>query len=159
MLSFLRSNITKIILILSFVIYVISWSYIALMRYYSLNANVGDLGIVLQSTYDFMHSNFLGILNYLGSEGALIFFIPFLKFLYPIRSQALIVFQTIFLALAVFPLYGIAKHFLKSDLSSLFISLSWLIYFPLAGINWFDVHRQALFPTLFISSYYFYFFT
>ncbi|MGC8558940.1 MAG: hypothetical protein ACP5NC_08160, partial [Nitrososphaeria archaeon] len=36
------------------------------------------------------------------------------------------------------------------------VAASYLLYFPLAGINWFDFHYQALFPTLFLLGYYFY---
>ncbi len=154
MLTNLKLNKIKIILIIGFISYAISWSYISLMRYYSLNADVGDLGIFLEGLYDTAHLPLSGILNQLANNGAFVLLLPF--YFLKIRTQALLVFQSIWLALAVFPLYGIAKHYLKDDISSLLISLSWLIYFPLAGINWFDVHRQAFFPTLFILSYYFY---
>ncbi|MGC9079655.1 MAG: DUF2079 domain-containing protein, partial [Nanopusillaceae archaeon] len=154
MLTNLKSNKIKIILIIGFISYAITWSYISLMRYYSLNANIQDLGIFLQGLYDTAHLPLSGILNQLASNGAFVLLLPF--YFLKIRTQALLVFQSIWLALAVFPLYGIAKHYLKDEIPSLLISLSWLIYFPLAGINWFDVHRQAFFPTLFILSYYFY---
>ncbi|MGB9734484.1 MAG: DUF2079 domain-containing protein, partial [Conexivisphaera sp.] len=51
---------------------------------------------------------------------------------------------------------GIARHYLRDDAPSLLVAASYLIYFPLAGVNWFDFHYQALFPTLFLLGYYFY---
>ncbi|MGB9734485.1 MAG: DUF2079 domain-containing protein, partial [Conexivisphaera sp.] len=65
-------------------------------------------------------------------------------------------FQSAFIGLGALPLFGIARHYLRDDAPSLLVAASYLIYFPLAGVNWFDAHYQALFPTLFLLGYYFY---
>ncbi len=54
----------------------------------------------------------------------------------------------------VFPLYLIAKKRLNTSTAFL-ISLAYLLYFPLAGLNWAG-NAEALFPFLFLTAYYLY---
>jgi uncharacterized membrane protein len=151
----ISSRLPSIILFLSFIGYVSYWSYITILRYYALNAYVFDLGIFMQNGWVVLHQvhTVSAFLAYLAYDGIVYVFSPLtLLDSYP----ALLILQSVVIALAMFPLYGIAKHFLKGDVPALLFAISYLIYFPLAGMNWYDAHNAAFFPTLFISAYYFY---
>lgn len=144
-----------IITIISITIYSIIWSIISIDKYCSLNASVYDLGFSMQnlwfvtheikSPYDF-YSLFI-------SKGILYILFP-LYFI--MRAQVLLVLQSLALGLGALPIYGIAQSTLKSKKISSVISIFYLIYFPMAGINWFDFHYQMFFIILFLSGYYFY---
>ena len=145
----------SLLLILAFVGYSIGWCAIALSKYYALNATVFDLGTFVQSNWGILHQtytvqSFLGLFAFDG--------ISFL--LAPISSTgnypALLVLQTIVISGAIFPLYGLARQHLKSEKVALLVATSYLLYFPLAGANWFDVHSEAFFPLFFLLGVYFY---
>ena len=147
-------NKYNILLFIIFIIYSITWSYITIMRYYSLNAYIYDLGLYQQELWLVYntHWSFISFLWNLLFRGTMFIFFPISFFnSYPLT----LTFQTVLLAIAIFPIYGIGRHFLKSNLAALIISSSYLIYFPLAGVNWFDVHNQAFFIPLFLFAYYF----
>ena len=68
----------------------------------------------------------------------------------------IVVFQELFITIAVFPLYGIAMHILKKKHLALMISVAYLIYPYIAGLYWFNFLYASLFPTLFLIGYYLY---
>jgi uncharacterized membrane protein len=154
-INIIIKNKYNILLFIMFSIYSFFWSYITIMRYYSLQSAVYDLGLYQQElwlVYN-VHWSFISFLRNFLARGTMFLFFPISFFnSYPLTLS----FQTLFLASAVFPIYGIGRKFLKSDLAALIISASYLIYFPLAGVNWFDVHNQAFFIPLFLFAYYFY---
>lgn len=135
-------------------IYTLVWSLISLLRYYSFNAGVFDLGVAM------------GYITY-STEGLTlsklvqIFMLKPIVYLvapvaYAFGFQGLLVFQSFFLALGAYPIYMIAFEKLKNNKVAILLAASYLLYFPLAGLNWFDFHYQALFPTLFLLGYWFY---
>ena len=140
---------------ISFLAYVIYWSTITILRYYALNAYVFDLGIFMQNGWVVLHQvhTLAEFLSYFAYNGIIYLASPLtLLNSYP----AILIFQSVMIALAVFPLYRIAAHFLGERLPAALVAVSYLLYFPLAGVNWYDAHYQAIFPTLFIFAYYFY---
>lgn len=144
-----------IVLLAAYAAYSAAWSYITLAKVYDLRATVGDLGIIIQGAWDSVSSGPSSLVNSLLGQAALLIYAAFI----PLGShmiEALVVFQTLWLGAAVFPIYGIARRYLRSEAASAMLAVSYLIYFPLAGVNWFDVHRQALFPTMFMTAYYLY---
>jgi uncharacterized membrane protein len=154
-INIIIKNKYNIILFIMFSIYSFFWSYITIMRFYSLNSEVADLGLYQQELWLVYnaHWSFISFLWNFLARGTMFLFFPISFFnSYPLTLS----FQTLFLASAVFPIYGIGRKFLKSNLAALIISASYLIYFPLAGVNWFDVHNQAFFIPLFLYAYYFY---
>ena len=135
------------------VIYVIVWSHLAFDRLFTFRSSVFDLGIFVQSLRLILQGNITYILLMLGEA-------PFRILISPIEIipnlSGVLIFQTIFLSLPAIPLYAIGKNLIKDRLASFLISSSYLIFFPLAGINWFDVHGQAFFIFFFITGFYFY---
>jgi uncharacterized membrane protein len=134
--------------------YAAAWSYISIMRLLSLNAFVFDLGVNMQFAWDaVLRPSLRSFLHDLAYKGIVYVVAPvFLTGSYP----AILIFQSAFIGLGAFPIYGIARRALRSEAAALAMAASYLIYFPLAGVNWYDAHYQALFPTLFLLGYYFY---
>ena len=151
----LKVKSARVVLLAMFIAYTTAWSYITIMRYLAMNANVFDLGLFMEYGWWVLHEvhTFYSFLYWFSYNGIIYVVSPItLLESYP----AVLIFQSALIGFAVFPLYGIAKYYLKDELSSLLIAASYLLYFPLAGVNWFDAHYQALFPTLFLLGYYFY---
>jgi len=146
----LKNKVPLIILLLIFASFSILWSYISVMRVYSLNITVSGFGMVLQNGWIFLS-------NPLNEQSILhpIIFIIFPLFLFKSYSIVL-AFQAIFITLGIFPLYGIALHVLKKKHIAMMIAIAYLIYPYIAGMYWFSFLYQALFPTLFLTAYYFY---
>ena len=143
-----------VVVLLATCIYAVVWSKISLDRFYSLNAYVYDAGLFMQDWHDVI------TVHWTLSSFFLSFTFRGLKFIFfPIiipRSFALLfIFQTIFIAISAPLIYLVAvKNGLKKDIGCV-LAISYLIFFPLAGTNFFDLHNIAFFPTLFLFGYYF----
>ena len=134
------------------VIYAVIWSYITLAKFYSFGDYVWDLGLNLDRSWVIFHPSINGFtVPYLLSFSGISYLVsPFIVLGgYPF----MMVFQSAFLAFTVIPLFYVSKHFLNSRIAGWIISASFLLYFPLAGVNWNDFHYQAMFVPLFISAY------
>ena len=133
------------IIIPLFIILSIASSLLSYMRYITFHSTVFDLGV----------SSDL-IKNALTSPvvfNKLIYFLMYpLYNLFP-SQIGLLVFQDVLVSAGVFPVYFIGRRLIKNHNYSLLLSLIWLFYFPLAGVEWFDFHFIALFPTLFLTGY------
>lgn len=148
-----KRYIYEIILFISVTVYLITWSFITVERYYSLNAYVYDAGLFMQELYDVIYVHWT-----LNS-----FFLSFtfrgLKFIiFPISLfksfPLLFVFQTAWIAAGAPILYYIALLKKLSKLDSVLLSISYLLFFPIAGANFFDIHNITFLPTLFLGAYY-----
>lgn len=149
-----RSRMAYAILLLSFVLYTVGWSYIVLLRYNSYHAGIFDLGLASSYLYSFAHGGF----SYLISNPASV---PYNKLIVLVLSVPyalwanpswLVVFQSFWIGLGVFPLYMIVRKYIASSLYASVFSITYLIYYPLSGVNWFDFHFMAVFPTAFLFS-------
>ncbi len=136
-----------LILLVSFLAYAAYWSYVSIIRYYSLSAGP-QLMVNMLLGWEAVHGQI-----YLISHGiAYVLFPIFLSGSY----ISLIIFGSAVTGLGAFPLYGIATLKLKDRRVALLIAISYLLYFPLAGINWSIFSFQSVFPALFLFGYYFY---
>ena len=128
-----------------FILFSILSSIISYMKYISFNDSVYDLGV----------SSYL-IKNALTSPVAynkLIYFLLFPVYHFFPSQIGLMVFQDFFICAGSIPLYFISRKVIENRKYSVIISLLWLLYFPLSGIQWFDFHFMALFPTLFLVGF------
>lgn len=134
-------------------VYSIVWSYIVLARFFELRAFVYDLGVVSNRLWWIYHTHwtlpkFLSQFLYQGVQ----FVISPLGLL---RSNiAALITQTVCLAIPAIFLYLISEIIVDETKISLSIAASYLLFFPLAGVNWFDFHVQAFFMVLFVPAYY-----
>ena len=133
------------IIIPLFIILSIASSLLSYMRYITFHSTVFDLGVSSEL-----------IKNALTSPvvfNKLIYFLMYpLYSLFP-SQIGLMVFQDVLVSAGVFPVYFIGRRLIKNHNYSLLLSLIWLFYFPLAGVEWFDFHFIALFPTIFLTGY------
>ncbi len=131
-------------------LYDLYWSYLSVERYSSLNAYVYDLGVNMERLYALAHPEQFPIPVYLAMAAAqpvgLILAPLSLADSYPL----LLVVQTIALGAGGILVYLIAAHQLGSPRVAFLLGVSYLAYFPLAGVNWFDFHFQAFFIPLFL---------
>ena len=115
-----------LVLFLFYIAFVILWTELSLVRLYTINAAVYDLGSTAESLWLPLHSSFgissfiygifdQSILNYILSPFAL-----FNSF------ELLFITQSIFVGITVFPIYFISKHFGLSEKSSFIISIPYL---------------------------------
>jgi uncharacterized membrane protein len=114
---------------------------------------VYDAGLFMQELYDVIHAHWTLTSLFLS------FTLRGLKFvIFPIvlfkSFPLLFAFQTVWIAAGSPLLYyiGINKNLRKLD--SLLLSVSYLLFFPIAGANFFDIHSITFLPTLFLGAYY-----
>ena len=130
------------------------WSAISLLRYYSFTASVFDLGVAMGYVTYATSSLSLHRLVAVVALKPIVYLVA--PIAYAFSFQGMLVFQSFFLGLGAYPIYRIAERSLQSERLAFLLAISYLLYFPLAGVNWFDFHYQALFPTLFLFGYLFY---
>ncbi len=135
------------------VVYGAAWSFISLMRYYSFNAGVFDLGVAVAYAKYIFTSGVSGAVQGFFLKGIAFLTAPVM---FAFNMQGALVLQSFALGLGGYAVYGIAERELKHRWASIAIAASYLIYFPLSGVNWFDFHYQALFIPLFLYGYYFF---
>lgn len=150
---YIRKYKYESILFLSVLMYIIAWSTITIERYYSLNAYVYDAGLFMQELYD------VSYVHWTLNSFFLSFTLKGLKFIiFPISLfksfPLLFVFQTIWVAAGSPILYYIALHKKLRKIDGILLSVSYLIFFPIAGANFFDIHNITFLPTLFLGAYY-----
>lgn len=152
MLKGTKFSIYDLILILGFAIYVSIWSFISLTRFYSLQADVFDLGYKMQIGWNALYHPFFGIVIDISH---LIVYFSFPLFLFK-SYPLLLIFQSFFIGVAVFPIYSMITSATKSKLIALLVGLIYLLYPLNIGLNWYDFHFMMFFPTLFIFGYFFF---
>lgn len=142
------------ILLIGFAIYVTYWTCISILKLFYFQATVFDLGISMQNLWAITHKVWTLSGLYLQFTYQGIAFI-----LFPLQYGGyitLLVFQTVFLGMGSFAVYYISLLRGLDKKATTILSLSFLLYFPLSGMNWFDFHFQSLFVTIFLFGVYFY---
>jgi uncharacterized membrane protein len=133
------------IIIPIFIIFSVASSLLSYMKYITFHSTVFDLGI----SSDLIKNALTSPVAY----NKLIYFLMYpLYSLFP-SQVGLMVFQDVLVSAGVFPVYFIGRKLIKNHNYALLLSLIWLFYFPLAGVEWFDFHFIALFPTIFLTGY------
>ncbi|GGM79255.1 hypothetical protein GCM10007108_16850 [Thermogymnomonas acidicola] len=146
------------ILIAEIAVYSAVWSYISLMRYLHFGAAVFDLGVASATIYKAFHGGIIGTAaDPRPIQVQKLIYLVLAPF-YDIdpRPEFLLVFQSIWIPLGAVPLFLASRKLGMEKTEALLIASSYLLYFPLAGVNWFDFHFMALFPTFFLLCLYAY---
>lgn len=145
----------RTVLLISIAAYIIFWSILSIGQLLTINEPVFDLALSLQRLWTIFHVpmtlNF--IISNIFFDGIVFLFSPISLFN---NYAILLVIQTIFLGSASIFLYGISCNYVKNNKISFILAASYLIYFPLAGVNFFSFHFQSFFIFFFIAGYYFY---
>ena len=141
-----------ILIFIGFIAYFTIWTFISLMRFYSLHAYVYDLGYKMQLGWFSLYHPYFGGITDISHLIVYIFFPIFLFRSYPLMLS----FQSFFIGLAVFPLYLIIKIKTNRNGMAFLVGLSYLL-FPLnIGLNYYDFHFMMFFPTLFLFGFLFF---
>lgn len=148
-----RKDGFPILITLAAISYGTIYSVYAYLRYASFNSYVFDLGVSSQLLYGVTHGSGLSFANLVPNK---LIYIP-MGFIYGIHPYppSLEYFQSFWLALGSLPLYYIVKKRTGERGASAAIAFSYLIFYPLGGVYWFDFHFMALFPTFILLSFYF----
>ncbi len=148
-------SLPVLILLAATVLYTVYWSWVSIAKFYAMNASIYDLGVNAETLW--------AVFNLPWSPGQVLFQVTFAGWVFvasPLilfRSYPLLlVVQSAVLAAPVFPLYGAARRLLGRSWIAFLLAIGYLLYFPLAGVNWFDFHFEAFFPLLFLTGYYCY---
>ena len=144
-----------IIIIVSLIVYNFFWDIIVTDRILSLNAYYGatvwDMGAFYGSLWVISHQfSFYIFLFYFSSKPIALVMSPLSQINNPFFFVYL---QTFWISFTVVPLYIIGYRKTRYKSVSLIISISYLLFFGIAGQNWFDLHFQTLFVPLFVSGY------
>lgn len=154
----IKQNSSKL-LWLAIGLYAVAFSVICLWKYSNFLYGGLDLAIINNVFWNVAHGNgFWSSIqghSYLGDH-----FTPILVLLLPIyylwqSPEILLILQSLFLALAAWPIYKIAKLKLNKNLA-LGIALLWLVNPLVHNINLFEFHFIALLPFFFLMAFYYY---
>ena len=148
-------KIQLILLAIANLSYAIYWSIFSVDRFYSLHAYVLDLGVAMESGWLIFHTHWT--LSYFFNN---FYYLSGRILLSPLfitgNFTFILVVQTVAISLGSVFVFLIAKRVLRDEILPIFIALSYLIYFPLAGANFFDFHYQVFFIPFFLAGFYYY---
>jgi uncharacterized membrane protein len=161
----LRAHPYFVLLLVAISIYGIVFSYFTVLKHNVFLSSAWDLGVFDQALYTTLHNGkFLYytadlFLNPSGCYFAqhvspiLFLLLPF----YAINSSAvtLLVLKSFILAFGALPLYFLGRELLESAKAGFIVAITYLLYVPLQGANWFDFQPQIFLPLLFFSMFYF----
>lgn len=132
---------------------VVYWGNILWLKYYSLHDYVFDSGLLLNTLYQIFYFHSLStIISYVGFGPDRIIFSPlsyFHSILLLLYLQMIAVFGSAFI------IYYATKTLTKNSIVSSAISVIYLLYFPIDGSIFFDVHAQTYFIPFFLLGFMF----
>ena len=157
-ISFINKR-EKLLVWLGIALYFIVFSLICVWKYYQFGYNGLDLAIYNQVFFNSAHGNLFGFTihpqSYLGDHFEL-FLIALLPIYYFFQHPlALLILQTLVLALSAWPLYLIAKNVLAKPWP-LFIAFLWLLNPFVQNINLFEFHLLPFSLFFLLFAFYFY---
>lgn len=132
--------------------YATVWSFISIYRYITLRANAWDLGYLVFHIRSLIvtHWTITGVITQLAYQGDLFLLTPLA---YANSITSILIFQSVMLGLPAYIFFEITLHKSQSGPIALLISLSYVLYFPLAGVNWQDAQIMNMFAFLFSLGY------
>ena len=149
----LKDIILIVIPVAVFTLSIMYWGNILWLKYNSLHDYVFDSGVFLDSLYQifYFHSTST-IVSYTGSSPDRIIFSPLSIF----HSILLLLYiQLIAVLGSSFIIYYTLKKLTGNSVISSIVSVLYLIYFPIDGPLFFDVHAQTFFIPFFLLGFMF----
>jgi uncharacterized membrane protein len=158
---------SKILLIISIVVYGVVFSTLTVLRYYAFRTRAWDLGIFTQSFWTtsnagkFFYYTCELVVNPSGSFFG-VHFSPILFLVLPFywvlqTPETLLVIQAFIMALAAVPIFKLANEYAGGRTVGLLFSTAYLIYPATQYVNWYDFHVEAFIPLF--SAYALYYLT
>jgi uncharacterized membrane protein len=147
--------------------YVAFFALLTLQKHNAFQTTAFDLGNVDQAVWNTRHGRILamtnieGLTNRLGTHVEPILLpVSLLYFLWS-DPRALLLLQTIIIALGAWPVFLITQHAMRNapratrDVLSVLFALVYLLFPALQSANTFDFHAVSLAPTFFLFAFYF----
>jgi uncharacterized membrane protein len=161
----LRARPYDFLTIAAIAVYGVVFSYFTVLKYTVFQSYAWDLGIFNQAFYTTLHDGRLFyytpelFYNVSGSYFAM-HISPILFLVLPFYAicpspATLLIIKSFVLALGALPLYLLAKELLGSNKAGFVLAITYLLYPPLQGANWFDFQQQMFLPFLFFFMCYF----
>jgi len=147
-----------LIIVVAIAAYAALYSTLSVIRFMTYNAYVFDLGLSSSLLYSAVHNGTYFFIQNPGNITAnKMIYIPLaIIFQFYPNFIPLLIFQSCWIALGAYPLYRISRKVIADPFLSILPSLLYLLYFPLAGVSWYDFHFMALFPTFFFFGFWMY---
>ncbi len=149
--TFAKATITEYMLLLSIVAFSVLFSLYGIQKYEYYRSGFGDFGQRVQIAWLVSQGHVTAWA--LGRPILIVLGVPFALYPYP---ATLLVLQSSLLALGALPLYMIARRELKNRWHALIISILYLIYPALGGVNQYEYHDEAMMIPFMIFAFYFY---
>ncbi len=149
--TFAKATITEYILLLSIVAFSLLFSLYGIQKYEYYRTGFGDFGQRVQIAWLVSKGHVTAWA--LGRPILIVLGVPFALYPYP---ATLLILQSSLLALGALPLYRIARRELKNRWHALIISILYLIYPALGGVNQYEYHDEAIMIPFMIFAFYFY---
>ena len=147
-----RLETYEFFVICALLVYVFFWSLIDILQQFNFQQYVFDSGIISLTMNSIIHYHYARYIMYMTGFSLLrIIFSPLILI---DGITGMLIIQEIFLALPSLILYKIARKKSINQFVSMIIGISYLLYFPLAGLNYFNFHFQAFFILFFLMGYY-----
>ena len=147
-----RVNTYEFFVICALIVYIFFWSLIDILQQFNFQQFVFDSGIISLTMNSIIHYHYAQYIMYMAGFSLLrIIFSPLILI---DGITGMLIIQEIFLALPSLILYKIARKKSINQFASMIIGISYLLYFPLAGLNYFNFHFQAFFILFFLMGYY-----
>jgi len=159
--TFLETGRDHTVAILLFIGYCLLFSYLAIAQHESLHTHAFDLGYLDQVVWNTAHGRpFVYSLSTWAPTSLGEHFSPILALLAPLYwiwpdVRALLIVQTVVIALGAFPVFWLARERLKSDLAALSFSAAFLLFPALEAANMFDFHAVTLAPSFLLFAFYY----
>jgi uncharacterized membrane protein len=134
--------------------YSLIWTTISILSIFSFRASVYDLGVFAQAGWR-IYSGHLSAQQFIVTYfnvGGTIFFSPIVLGGY----EFIVAFQSFALGFSSVLVYLIARRHHFSPRAALTFGVVYLLYFPLAGINFTEAHYEAFLIPLFFAGYLFF---
>ncbi len=147
-----RLETYEFFVICAIIVYTFFWSMIDILQQLNLQQYVFDSGIISLTMNSIIHFHYAQYILYMTGFSLLrIIFSPLILI---DGITGMLIIQEIFLALPAIILYKIARRKSINQFASMIIGISYLLYFPLAGLNYFSFHFQSFFILFFLVGYY-----
>ena len=131
------------------------WSIIELEKLYSFHAFVYDLGVQVSSLNSIARTYSIGrLLVLVPSSKPFTLFISYITLIFPDPGTFLYI-QSFGTLLASIFIYLIANKKYGSELVSVLLAISFILFFPISWYLFFDFHIAGFFSTFFFAALYF----
>ena len=143
------------------VVYILGFTWLALLRHYSFNSSGFDLGIYDQVTWNtsqgrpFFYTTTGQPLLHLSNHGSLNILLAALFYRLYSGPEMLLFLQTAAIGLGGLPLFWLSREKLNSNLAGLSLLLAYLLFPTLEVVTLWDYHPPALSVGFFMFAFYF----